>query len=139
MHRFERAGVALVVAVLLGAGFVAPASAAAPSGFSDQLLTSVGGPTALAFVSPNRLLIASQPTRVLDVGSIEFIHHQILAERDQGRAVLLVSAELDEVLALADRVGVMYRGRLVALLPRAEATRERLGLLMAGGHEDGKE
>jgi glucose/arabinose dehydrogenase len=60
MHRFARAGVALVVAVLLGTGFVAPASAAAPSGFSDQLLTAVGGPTALAFVSPNRLLIASQ-------------------------------------------------------------------------------
>jgi simple sugar transport system ATP-binding protein len=80
-----------------------------------------------------RLLIASQPTRGLDVGSIEFIHRQILAERAAGRAVLLVSAELDEILALADRIGVMYRGRLVALLPRAEATRERLGLLMAGG------
>jgi simple sugar transport system ATP-binding protein len=82
---------------------------------------------------PLRLLIASQPTRGLDVGSIEFIHRQILAERNEGRAVLLVSAELDEILALADRIGVMYRGRLVALLPRAEATRERLGLLMAGG------
>ncbi len=81
---------------------------------------------------PIRLLIAAQPTRGLDVGSIEFIHSQILAQRDQGRAVLLVSAELDEILALADRVGVMYRGRMVAILPRAEATRERLGLLMAG-------
>jgi ABC-type uncharacterized transport system ATPase subunit len=84
---------------------------------------------------PLRLLIASQPTRGLDVGSIEFIHRQILAERDQGRAVLLVSAELDEILALADRIGVMYRGKLVALLPRREASRERLGLLMAGGQD----
>jgi simple sugar transport system ATP-binding protein len=82
---------------------------------------------------PLRLLIASQPTRGLDVGSIEFIHRQILAERDEGRAVLLVSAELDEILALSDRIGVLYRGQLVALLPRREATRERLGLLMAGG------
>ena len=82
---------------------------------------------------PIRLLIAAQPTRGLDVGSIEFIHSQIVAQREEGRAVLLVSAELDEILALADRIGVMYRGRLAAILPRAEATRERLGLLMAGG------
>jgi simple sugar transport system ATP-binding protein len=82
---------------------------------------------------PIRLLIAAQPTRGLDVGSIEFIHSQIVAQRNQGRAVLLVSAELDEILALADRVGVMYRGKLAAVLPRVEATRERLGLLMAGG------
>ena len=80
-----------------------------------------------------RLLIASQPTRGLDVGSIEFIHSQISAERTAGKAVLLMSAELDEILALADRIGVIYRGDLVAVLPRREATRERLGLLMAGG------
>jgi general nucleoside transport system ATP-binding protein len=80
-----------------------------------------------------RLLVAAQPTRGLDVGSIEFIHSQIVRERTEGRAVLLVSAELDEILALADRVGVMYRGKLAAVLPRREATRERLGLLMAGG------
>ena len=82
---------------------------------------------------PIRLLVAAQPTRGLDVGSIEFIHSQIVAQRNQGRAVLLVSAELDEILALADRIGVLYRGRLAAILPRAAATRERLGLLMAGG------
>ncbi len=82
---------------------------------------------------PIRLLVAAQPTRGLDVGSIEFIHSQIVAQRNQGRAVLLVSAELDEILALADRIGVLYRGRLAAVLPRAAATRERLGLLMAGG------
>jgi general nucleoside transport system ATP-binding protein len=80
-----------------------------------------------------RLLIASQPTRGLDVGSIEFIHKQIVAQRDEGVAVLLVSAELDEVLALSDTIGVIYKGKLVATMPRAEATREKLGLLMTGG------
>ena len=80
-----------------------------------------------------RLLVASQPTRGLDVGSIEFIHKQIVAQRDEGVAVLLVSAELDEIFALADRIGVIYKGNLVATMPRAEATREKLGLLMTGG------
>ena len=88
-----------------------------------------------------RLLVVAQPTRGLDVGSIEFIHRQIVALRDSGAAVLLVSAELDEILSLADRIGVIYRGQLVAVVDRAEATRERLGLLMAGatperGRED---
>jgi simple sugar transport system ATP-binding protein len=80
-----------------------------------------------------RFLVASQPTRGLDVGSIEFIHKQIVAQRDEGVAVLLVSAELDEVLALSDTIGVIYKGKLVAVMPRAEATREKLGLLMTGG------
>ncbi len=80
-----------------------------------------------------RLLVAAQPTRGLDVGSIEFIHKQIIAQRDEGVAVLLVSAELDEVLSLSDRIGVIYKGKLVAIIPRAEATREKLGILMTGG------
>jgi simple sugar transport system ATP-binding protein len=80
-----------------------------------------------------KLLVASQPTRGLDVGSIEFIHKQIVAQRDEGVAVLLVSAELDEVMALSDRIGVMYKGKLVAVMPRAEANRDKLGLLMTGG------
>lgn len=79
-----------------------------------------------------KLLIAAQPTRGIDVGSIEFIHNQIVAQRDRGIAVLVVSAELDEVLSLADRVAVMFDGRIVATMPVAEATRERVGLLMAG-------
>jgi general nucleoside transport system ATP-binding protein len=78
------------------------------------------------------LLIAAQPTRGVDVGSIEFIHTQLVAQRDAGVAVLLVSAELDEILSLSDRVAVMYEGRVQAVLPIAEATRERIGLLMAG-------
>ncbi len=84
------------------------------------------------FSRPTELLIAAQPTRGIDVGSIEFIHSQIIAQRDQGVAVLVVSAELDEVLGLADRVAVMFDGRIVAVLPIEEATRERVGLLMAG-------
>jgi general nucleoside transport system ATP-binding protein len=86
---------------------------------------------------PLRLLVVAQPTRGLDVGSIEFIHAQIVAKRDEGAAVLLVSAELDEVLSLADTVGVLYRGKVVASMPRAEATRERIGVLMAGGEDPG--
>lgn len=84
------------------------------------------------FSRPVKLLIANQPTRGIDVGSIEFIHRQIVVERDQGVAVLLVSAELDEILSLSDRVAVMYEGKIVATLPIQEATRERVGLLMAG-------
>ena len=79
-----------------------------------------------------RVLIASQPTRGVDVGSIEFIHRQIVARRDEGLAVLLVSSELDEILSLADRVAVMYRGRVVALLEGEAMESERIGLLMAG-------
>jgi ABC-type uncharacterized transport system ATPase subunit len=79
-----------------------------------------------------KLLIASQPTRGLDVGSIEFIHKRIIGERDQGVAVLLVSAELDEIMSLSDRIAVMYKGEIVATLDAAEATRDQLGLLMAG-------
>jgi general nucleoside transport system ATP-binding protein len=84
------------------------------------------------FSRPTKLLIAAQPTRGIDVGSIEFIHNQIVAQRDRDVAVLVVSAELDEVLGLADRVAVMFDGRIVKILPVAEATRERVGLLMAG-------
>jgi general nucleoside transport system ATP-binding protein len=80
---------------------------------------------------PLKLFIASQPTRGVDVGSTEFIHARVVAERDNGAAVLLVSSELDEVLALADRIAVMYRGRILDILP-ADAPREKIGLLMAG-------
>jgi simple sugar transport system ATP-binding protein len=80
---------------------------------------------------PVKLVVASQPTRGLDVGSIEFVHERIIAERDAGRAVLLFSTELDEVSALADRIAVMYRGEFIDIVP-ANTSREELGLLMAG-------
>ncbi|MGA8254993.1 MAG: ABC transporter ATP-binding protein [Nocardioides sp.] len=78
-----------------------------------------------------RLLVAAQPTRGVDVGSIEFIHKQIVATRDSGVPVLVVSTELDEVTALADRIMVLYRGRIVGIVP-ADTPREVLGLMMAG-------
>ena len=88
------------------------------------------------FSRESRLLIVAQPTRGLDVGSIEFIHKQIVAMRDAGTAVLLVSAELDEILSLSDRVAVMYAGTIIDTLPIEEAERQRVGLLMAGVHPD---
>lgn len=81
---------------------------------------------------PIKLLVASQPTRGLDVGSIEYIHKEIVRMRDAGCAVLLVSAELDEIMALSDRIAVMYKGQIVDTLPAAQVTKEQLGLLMAG-------
>jgi general nucleoside transport system ATP-binding protein len=88
------------------------------------------------FSRPIKLLVADQPTRGLDVGSIEYIHERIVEKRDEGTAVLIVSVELDEVMALADRIAVMYRGKIVAVLPAEGTTREQLGLLMAGSVTD---
>jgi ABC-type uncharacterized transport system ATPase subunit len=84
------------------------------------------------FSRPIELLIASQPTRGLDVGSIEYIHNRIIEKRDEGTAVLLVSSELDEILALSDRIAVMYHGQIMDIVPAAHAIKEYLGLLMAG-------
>ncbi|MBI5841184.1 MAG: ABC transporter ATP-binding protein [Chloroflexi bacterium] len=81
---------------------------------------------------PIKLLIASQPTRGLDVGSIEYIHSRIIQKRDEGAAVLLVSSELDEIMVLSDRIAVMYRGQIVDIVPAANVSKEYLGLLMAG-------
>jgi simple sugar transport system ATP-binding protein len=81
-------------------------------------------------------LVLDQPTRGLDVGSIEFIHRQVIAKRDEGVAVLLVSAELDEVMEISDRIGVMYRGELVAMMDGPSADRETVGLLMATGRRE---
>ena len=78
------------------------------------------------------LLIAAQPTRGIDIGAIEFIHRRILEQRDKGAAVLLVSAELDEILGLSDRIAVLYDGKLMDVLDAQDADRERVGLLMAG-------
>jgi simple sugar transport system ATP-binding protein len=84
------------------------------------------------FSRPIELLIASQPTRGLDVGSIEYIHSRIIEKRDQGAAVLVVSTELDEIRALSDRIAVMFEGKIVDILPADRVTKEQLGLLMAG-------
>jgi simple sugar transport system ATP-binding protein len=84
------------------------------------------------FGHADRLLMAAQPTRGLDVGSIQYIHAQMVAKRDEGAAVLIVSTELDEVLALGDRILVVCGGRVMGVLDRADATRDKIGLLMAG-------
>jgi ABC-type uncharacterized transport system ATPase subunit len=84
------------------------------------------------FSRPVRLVIASQPTRGLDVGSIEYIHKRLVEQRDAGAAVLIVSTELDEVLAVGDRVAVMLGGRIVGIVAGPEATRENVGMLMGG-------
>lgn len=78
------------------------------------------------------LIIAVQPTRGLDVGAIEYIHSQLVKERDEGKAVLLVSLELDEVMSLSDRILVMYEGEIVGELDPKKTTVEELGLYMAG-------
>jgi simple sugar transport system ATP-binding protein len=83
---------------------------------------------------PLRLLVVAQPTRGLDVGSMEFVHRRIVAERDKGTAVVLISTELDEVIGLADRIAVMYRGKIIGELP-AGADAQEIGLLMAGQTE----
>jgi simple sugar transport system ATP-binding protein len=80
---------------------------------------------------PLSLLVASQPTRGVDVGAIEFLHRRLVSARDTGPAVLIISTELDEVMALADRIAVMYRGRITGIVP-AHTSREVLGLMMAG-------
>jgi simple sugar transport system ATP-binding protein len=84
------------------------------------------------FSRPVKLVIAAQPTRGLDVGSIEYIHKRMVEQRDQGAAVLIVSTELDEVLAVGDRVAVMQGGQIVGIVEGEEATYEKVGMLMGG-------
>jgi simple sugar transport system ATP-binding protein len=78
------------------------------------------------------LVLASQPTRGLDVGATDYVDHKLLEQRDRGAAVLLLSEDLDETLSLSDRIAVIYEGRIVGTMPAKEATREQLGLMMSG-------
>ncbi len=103
---------------------------------NDAITTLSGGNAQKVIVAREmsrdlQVLVASQPTRGVDVGSIEFIYQRMVAERDRGTAVLLISSELDEIDALADRIAIMYRGRIVGVVP-AGTPREVLGLMMAG-------
>jgi general nucleoside transport system ATP-binding protein len=91
------------------------------------------------FSRPIKFLVAAQPTRGLDVGSIEYIHNRLIEKRDAGCAVLLVSTELDEVMELSDRIAVMFRGEIVAVVDAKEVTKEQVGLLMAGVVTDSSE
>jgi simple sugar transport system ATP-binding protein len=78
------------------------------------------------------VVIAPQPTRGLDVGATEYVRNQLLQQRARGAAVLLISEDLDEILALADRIAVIYEGEIVGILPASDADVERLGLMMSG-------
>ena len=82
------------------------------------------------------LLIAAQPTRGLDVGAIEFIHQKLIEERDKGKAILLVSFELDEIIDVSDRIAVLFDGQIVANVDPKETNEQELGLLMAGSSPD---
>ncbi len=88
------------------------------------------------FYKNPHLLIAAQPTRGLDVGSIEFVHRRIVEQRDNNKAVLLVSLELDEVMSLADRIAVIYDGNIVGVIDAKDATEKKLGIMMAGGNPE---
>jgi len=85
-----------------------------------------------------QLLIASQPTRGLDVGAIEFVHHRLIEQRKRGKAVLLISLELDEIMALSDRIAVMYDGKIVGIVDAKNTTELELGIMMAGGSQSEK-
>lgn len=102
----------------------------------DAISTLSGGNQQKAILArelsrPLKALVASQPTRGLDVGSIEFVHKRIVQARDEGTAVLIISSELDEIYSLSDRIAVMYRGRIVGIVP-PDTPRSVLGLMMAG-------
>ena len=83
------------------------------------------------------LLIAVNPTRGLDVGAIEYVHAYIVEQRNKGKAVLLVSFELDEIMSLSDVIGVIFDGQIVSSIPGKEANENDLGLMMAGGKKNG--
>ena len=83
-----------------------------------------------------KVLIAEQPTRGLDVGATEFVQRQLLAERDRGAGILLISAELEEILTLSDRIAVIYGGEIMGILDPKETDIETIGLMMAGTHAD---
>ena len=103
-----------------------PARAASPGGTSRRSSSPARS------TATRKVLIAAQPTRGLDVGAIEFVHRRMVEERDEGRGVLLVSLELEEILSLSDRILVMYEGEIVGEFPPT-ATEEQLGVAMTGG------
>lgn len=80
----------------------------------------------------SKLIVAAQPTRGLDVGAIEYIHKQLIKQRDLGKAVMLISFELDEILDLADRIAVISSGKIIGVVNTKDTTKEELGLMMTG-------
>ena len=90
---------------------------------------------ARALYTQPRMIIASQPTRGLDIGATEYVRKKLIEQRDRGAAVLLISEDLEEVRSLSDRIAVIYEGRIVGILPCNDATEEVLGLMMSGAKE----
>jgi simple sugar transport system ATP-binding protein len=88
------------------------------------------------FSRPVKFLLAAQPTRGLDVGSIEYIHQRLINQRDQGTAIMLISDDLDEVLGLSDRIAVLYEGEIMGVVERKDTNVEELGLMMAGVRQE---
>jgi simple sugar transport system ATP-binding protein len=84
-----------------------------------------------------RVLIAAQPTRGLDIGATEYVHEQLIEQRRNGTAIMMISEDLDEVMALSDRIAVIFEGQIMGIVPRDAATPEKLGLLMAGVLDEG--
>jgi simple sugar transport system ATP-binding protein len=82
------------------------------------------------------VILAAQPTRGLDIGATEYVRQQLIEQRVAGTAILLISEDLDEILALSDRIAVIYEGQIMDIVPRERATPEQLGLLMAGVKEE---
>jgi simple sugar transport system ATP-binding protein len=130
-HMKERAQKLLTEFDVRGGG--AETYAVALSGGNQQKVA-----VAREIASDPKLLVAHQPTRGLDVGAIEFVHRRLIAERDKGRAVLLVSLEYEEVRALADRILVIYEGKIVGEFP-PDASEEELGIAMTGGKAEAPE
>ncbi|HVT40338.1 MAG TPA: ABC transporter ATP-binding protein [Gemmatimonadaceae bacterium] len=140
-HKYARSGVLARAAIeanatrQIAAYDIRPANAALPAGAlsgGNQQKIVIAREMSRPFI----VLLAAQPTRGVDVGAIEFIHAELRRARDAGKAVLVVSAELREVLSLSNRIAVMYGGRIVAMLPRSEATEEILGSYMTGARRE---
>ena len=90
----------------------------------------------MRFPATRASIIAAQPTRGLDIGATEYVREQLLEQRRKGAAIMLISEDLDEILALSDRIAVIYEGQIMDIVPRENATPEKLGLLMAGVHPE---
>jgi simple sugar transport system ATP-binding protein len=140
-HRFTKGGVIDRAQVAANAATQAMAFDIRPSDPSLAVRTLSGGNQQKVVIARELsrdfvALLAAQPTRGVDVGAIEFIHDALRKARDAGKAVLLVSAELREVLTLSDRIAVMYGGRFVAVMPRGEASEEVLGPYMTGAKRE---
>jgi len=144
LPEFSRWGILLLAAIRRLAGRIVELFSVASARPGEGIATLSGGNLQKVVLGRElggdpKFIVANQPTRGLDVGSIEFVHKTLIEARDRGAAILLVSVELDEIQSLSDHVAVMYRGQIAGELSGTEATEEDLGVLMAGGHLEQKQ